>query len=152
MTRTREQAREQQRAYRERKRAEEAAKIVAARSIMPTMVDQQPPADPAEIRGPGEFERKVQAELDELGDLAVTVMPGMAGNAIAMARILDNPAAIMQHAGASSQLRAALLALHEVAKTGQRSSGKVRMLRARHAGDGGGQVVPIRPRRGGDDG
>lgn len=129
--RTREQEREHKRAQRERQRTEQSQALASVSQMRPTDDDESPGLD---IPGPGEFERKVIAELEGLGEVASKRMPGQAGNAIAMARILDNPMAIMQHAGASGQLRAALLALHEAAKTATRTTGKVRMLRDRHVG------------------
>lgn len=97
-----------------------------------------PPADSPsvldDLPGPGEFERAVKAELDGLGDLTAAERPGQAAQAIAMARILDNPAATPQHPSAAGQLRAALLALHEAAQAARAKTGRVRALRSKHVG------------------
>lgn len=131
--RTTEQEREHKRAQRARRRAEQTDQVV--RSFHSVQDDDAPvhAEGAVSVPGPGEYEVMVKAELAELGELADR-MPGQAGNAVAMARILDNPAAILQHTAAAGQLRAQLAALQEAAKMARRTSGKVRALRSRHVG------------------
>lgn len=140
MVLTAEQKRENERlrkqAWRDRKRAEQAAAVAGVTRLRsaPAAADDEDQA-PAVVPGPGELERAVTAELEELGDVATKRMPGMAKMAVAMARVLDNPAAIMQHSSAAGQLRSALQALHEAAKNEPgKAAGRVRMLRSRHVG------------------
>lgn len=127
--RTREEERlhkQRQRARRRDEHAHEVIQLHPGTQGEGVVMDDIPPA--------GEFEARVQRELDALGELVTDRMPGQAGNALAMARILDNPMMLVQHPAASGQLRAALLALHEAAKSSARTTGKVRMLRSRHVG------------------
>lgn len=141
---TAEQKRENERlrkqAWRDRKRAEQAAAVAGVTRLRsaPAVADDEDQGDgPAssQVPGPGELERAVAEELAELGEIATKRMPGMAKMAVAMARVLDNPAAIMQHSSAAGQLRSALQALHEAAKNEPgKAAGRVRMLRSRHVG------------------
>ena len=128
--RTTEQEREHKRAQRARRRAEQTEQVVRPFHAVQDGPEQDVPVS---VPAPGEYEVMVKAELAELGDVADR-MPGQSGNAIAMARILDNPAAILQHTAAAGQLRAQLAALQEAAKMARRTSGKVRALRSRHVG------------------
>lgn len=137
----RENERLRKQAWRDRKRAEQAAVVSGVTRLRSAPAvpddDQGDVAGPASSRvpGPGELERAVGEELAELGDVATKRMPGMAKMAVAMARVLDNPAAIMQHSSAAGQLRSALQALHEAAKNEPgRAAGRVRALRSRHVG------------------
>lgn len=143
MALTAEQKRENERlrkqAWRDRKRAEQAAAVAGVTRLRaaPAVADEDQGEGPASavVPGPGELERAVTAELAELGEIATKRMPGMAKMAVAMARVLDNPAAIMQHSSAAGQLRSALQALHEAAKNEPgKAAGRVRMLRSRHVG------------------
>lgn len=131
--RTTEQEREHKRAQRARRRAEHVEQAVRPFRAVQNDDNDNDNDLPVSVPGPGEYEVLVKAELAELGELADR-MPGQAGNALAMARILDNPAAILQHTAAAGQLRAQLAALQEAAKMARRTSGKVRALRSRHVG------------------
>ena len=141
--RTTEQEREHKRAQRARRRAEQTEQTARPIHAVPQL-DEQPSdaelvfADMMGIRSvkvpaAGEYELMVKAELAELGDLADR-MAGQAGNAVAMARILDNPAAILQHTAAAGQLRAQLAALQDAAKLSRSKSNSVRMLRSKYVG------------------
>ncbi len=134
-------ARERQRKSRAIRRAKAAGEMAAVRPIHAVPTDPSPPsasdAGPSvldDLPGPGEHERAVRAELDGYGDLTATECPGQASNAIAMARILDNPLALVHHASAGGQLRAALVVLREASKASRSKSSKVRMLRTKHVG------------------
>ncbi len=134
-------ARERQRTSRAIRRAKAAGEMAGVRSIHAVPTDPSPPSAPDagpsvldDLPGPGEHERAVRAELDGYGDLTATECPGQASNAIAMARILDNPLALVHHASAGGQLRAALVVLREASKASRSKSSKVRMLRTKHVG------------------
>jgi hypothetical protein len=106
---------------------------VRAIHSVPDLPAEQPPPAAASMPVAGEYELMARAELDALGELADR-MSGQSAVVIAMARILDNPAAVLQHTAAAGQLRAQLALLQEAAKSARRTTGKVRMLRSRHVG------------------
>lgn len=128
-------ARERQRKSRANRRAQDAGTVSRIHAVPTASVP--PPADSPSVLDQlplGEFERAVKLELDGLGDLTAAERPGQAAQAIAMARILDNPAATPQHPSAAGQLRAALLALHEAAQAARAKTGRVHALRSKHVG------------------
>ena len=107
MTRTREQDREYQRARRQRKAAETHLNAV------PT---EQPAATVADL---------VRAELKALPQ-SVTLQASVAA-ALAMARVLDDPAAVPQHPAAAGQLRQIMAEIRSAKMPEQKS--KLAMIR-----------------------
>ena len=105
MTRTREQDREYQRARRQRKAAETHLNAVPTPAA--TVVD------------------LVQAELKALPQ-SVTLQASVAA-ALAMARVLDDPAAVPQHPAAAGQLRQIMAEIRSAKMPEQKS--KLAMIR-----------------------
>ena len=67
--------------------------------------------------GPGRVESGVAVEIDGLASQA---RPGLAQAALAVARVLDNPRAVNQHAAAAKVLSALLDKLRAVSARGRR--------------------------------
>jgi hypothetical protein len=74
---------------------------------------------------PGPVESGVQAEIS---GLAAEARPGLAQAALAVARVLDNPRAVNQHAAAAKVLSALLDKLHAASAHGRRE--RLAMVRA----------------------
>lgn len=136
MARTRQEEREYRRQWRAKQREKEhkIADGLDPAGEMPKVVARAvvrhlraaPPA-PKVVRG-HENEDEVRAELEALGEIAVT-RSGLARSALTMARILDNEDT-WQHPAAANQLRAALESLHRAAEAQPVEVGKLAELRA----------------------
>jgi hypothetical protein len=73
--------------------------------------------DSGNSSGPGPVESGVQGEID---GLAAQARPGLAQVALALARVLDNPRAINQHAAAAKVLSSLLDKLRAASARGRR--------------------------------
>jgi hypothetical protein len=113
--RTREDERIRKARYRARKRAEATAEATVLR-----MPDR-----------PGDVEAAVKLELAGLA--AVADHPGLAAAVTQLAKIPDNPAAVIHHAASARALTDLLVRLHR-ASTG-RNDGKLHALREARRGD-----------------